>query len=212
MILYRRRTRRRPHEQVMVLLANLHALEENLNAGAIAVIDDRGIRIRRADTGGDQQCRGPITAGSECRVSTSHLRHRARDVIPVDRPSWDRSTTIVETFPHRRRDDRASLRLATSKQPFDQPRKWPTRRRRHISGGCSGGPLSPAILGDLVDPGDDHLDVISKGEQVSGIRTSRLAPALVPLHGGSSEVVVVSTGVGNAARGGKHGDELGKFQ
>ena len=46
-ILYRRRTRRRPHEQVMVLLANLGAIEDDLNAGAIAVIDDRGIRIRR---------------------------------------------------------------------------------------------------------------------------------------------------------------------
>jgi predicted nuclease of predicted toxin-antitoxin system len=51
-ILDRRRTRRRPHEQVMVLLANLGALEEDLNAGAIAVIDDRGIRIRRLPIGG----------------------------------------------------------------------------------------------------------------------------------------------------------------
>ncbi len=51
-VLYRRRTRRRPHEQVMVLLANLAALEGDLNAGAIAVIDDRGIRIRRLPIGG----------------------------------------------------------------------------------------------------------------------------------------------------------------
>ncbi|MDA8285155.1 MAG: DUF5615 family PIN-like protein [Actinomycetota bacterium] len=51
-ILYRRRTRRRPHEQVMVLLANLGAIEDDLNAGAIAVIDDRGIRIRRLPIGG----------------------------------------------------------------------------------------------------------------------------------------------------------------
>ncbi|MHB8295420.1 MAG: DUF5615 family PIN-like protein [Acidimicrobiales bacterium] len=51
-ILYRRRTRRRPHEQVMVLIANLGALEEDLDAGAIAAIDDRGIRIRRLPIGG----------------------------------------------------------------------------------------------------------------------------------------------------------------
>ena len=51
-VLYRRHTRRRPHEQVMVLLANLAALEGDLNAGAIAVIDDRGIRIRRLPIGG----------------------------------------------------------------------------------------------------------------------------------------------------------------
>ncbi|MHB1930706.1 MAG: DUF5615 family PIN-like protein [Acidimicrobiales bacterium] len=51
-ILHRRRTRRRPHEQVMVLLANLGAIEDDLNAGAIAVIDDRGIRIRRLPIGG----------------------------------------------------------------------------------------------------------------------------------------------------------------
>ncbi len=51
-ILYRRRTRRHPHEQVMVLLANLDALQEDLNAGAIAVIADRGIRIRRLPIGG----------------------------------------------------------------------------------------------------------------------------------------------------------------
>jgi predicted nuclease of predicted toxin-antitoxin system len=51
-ILYRRRTRRRPHEQVMVLLANLTALEADLDVGAIAVIDDRGIRIRRLPIGG----------------------------------------------------------------------------------------------------------------------------------------------------------------
>ena len=36
----------------MVLLANLDALQEDLNAGAIAVIADRGIRIRRLPIGG----------------------------------------------------------------------------------------------------------------------------------------------------------------
>lgn len=46
-ILYRRRTRRRPHEQVLILLANLSAIEADLEAGAIAVIEDLGIRVRR---------------------------------------------------------------------------------------------------------------------------------------------------------------------
>jgi hypothetical protein len=36
----------------MVLLANLTALEADLDVGAIAVIDDRGIRIRRLPIGG----------------------------------------------------------------------------------------------------------------------------------------------------------------
>lgn len=51
-ILFRRRSRRRPHEQAMILLSNLEALEEDLSAGAIAVIDDHGIRIRRLPIGG----------------------------------------------------------------------------------------------------------------------------------------------------------------
>lgn len=51
-VLFRRRTRRRPHEQAMILLTNLAAVEEDLDAGAIAVIDDTGIRIRRLPIGG----------------------------------------------------------------------------------------------------------------------------------------------------------------
>jgi predicted nuclease of predicted toxin-antitoxin system len=51
-ILYRRQGRRRPHEQVMILLANMPALEEDLDAGAIVVIENRGIRIRRLPIGG----------------------------------------------------------------------------------------------------------------------------------------------------------------
>jgi len=50
-ILYRRRTRRRPHEQVLILLANLPAVEEDLEAGAIVIIEDHGIRIRRLPIG-----------------------------------------------------------------------------------------------------------------------------------------------------------------
>ena len=51
-VLFRRRTRRRPHDQAMILLTNLAAIEEDLDAGAIAVIDDTGIRIRRLPIGG----------------------------------------------------------------------------------------------------------------------------------------------------------------
>ncbi len=51
-VLFRRRTRRRPHEQAMILLTNLANVEPDLDAGAIAVIDDTGIRIRRLPIGG----------------------------------------------------------------------------------------------------------------------------------------------------------------
>jgi hypothetical protein len=50
-ILYRRRTRRRPHEQVLILLTNLPAVEEDLGSGAIVIIEDHGIRIRRLPIG-----------------------------------------------------------------------------------------------------------------------------------------------------------------
>ncbi len=46
-ILYRRRTRRRAHEQVVVLLTNLAALEPDLDAGAVVIIEDGGMRVRR---------------------------------------------------------------------------------------------------------------------------------------------------------------------
>ena len=51
-VLFRRRARRRAHEQAMILLANLAAFAADLDAGAIAVIDDVGIRIRRLPIGG----------------------------------------------------------------------------------------------------------------------------------------------------------------
>ena len=51
-VLFRRRTRRRPHEQAMILLTNLAAIEEDLEAGAVGVIEDTGIRVRRLPIGG----------------------------------------------------------------------------------------------------------------------------------------------------------------
>lgn len=51
-VLFRRRTRRRPHEQAAILLANLAAIEKDLDAGAIAVIEDHDVRIRRLPIGG----------------------------------------------------------------------------------------------------------------------------------------------------------------
>ncbi len=50
-VLYRRRTRRRPDEQLMVLLANIPALADDLSTGAIVIIEDRGIRVRRLPIG-----------------------------------------------------------------------------------------------------------------------------------------------------------------
>jgi hypothetical protein len=41
-----------PHEQAALLLANLAAIENDLDAGAIAVIEDHDVRIRRLPTGG----------------------------------------------------------------------------------------------------------------------------------------------------------------
>ncbi len=51
-VLFRRRARRRAHEQAMILLTKLAAFAADLDAGAIAVIDDVGIRIRRLPIGG----------------------------------------------------------------------------------------------------------------------------------------------------------------
>ncbi len=36
----------------MILLTNLAAIEEDLDAGAVAVINDTGIRVRRLPIGG----------------------------------------------------------------------------------------------------------------------------------------------------------------
>lgn len=49
-ILYRRRTRRRPHELVMILLANIATVQEDLEGGAIVVIEDHGMRVRPLTT------------------------------------------------------------------------------------------------------------------------------------------------------------------
>ena len=51
-VLFRRRTRRRPDEQAAILLANLAAIEKDLDAGAIAIIEDQDVRIRRLPIGG----------------------------------------------------------------------------------------------------------------------------------------------------------------
>lgn len=45
-ILFRRRTQRRPENQLSLLLLNLPALREDLNKGAIVVFDQDRIRVR----------------------------------------------------------------------------------------------------------------------------------------------------------------------
>jgi len=54
LILVRRMRNRRPERQAELLLANLSALEESLQAGCVAVIEDTRIRIRRLPVGGEQ--------------------------------------------------------------------------------------------------------------------------------------------------------------
>jgi len=51
-ILFRRGSERVPHQQLSQLLANLPALEDELQAGCIAVIEDTRIRIRRLPISG----------------------------------------------------------------------------------------------------------------------------------------------------------------
>ena len=51
-VLFRRRSRRRPHEQATILLTNLPGIEDDLRAGAVAVIGENGIRVRRLPIGG----------------------------------------------------------------------------------------------------------------------------------------------------------------
>jgi len=55
LVLLRRRTRRRPSDQTTLLLTQLHAVADDLQAGAIVVIEETRVRVRSLPVGDHRQ-------------------------------------------------------------------------------------------------------------------------------------------------------------